>query len=132
MADSASNTHMVKFCRFSMRSLLFTVTGIAVSIGFWAERGRRQKVAVDSLRHLGSFVVYDYYHEFIGFEGRRLFDRREPSSLSQFFEVDFCHSAIEVQIPPRIPLNEALRLLRRLPRLRTVSFSMTKGFGEDK
>ena len=46
--------------RFSLRALLVGMTLIAVCLGIWSERARRQRAAVAALRDMGAQVYYDY------------------------------------------------------------------------
>jgi hypothetical protein len=119
--------------KFSLRSFLLAITFVAICLGIWVERAKRQKEAVFALRSKGFSVAYDYYVERGSFNGHGttwLSPDRPPSRLSSVVGIDFCHNAIQVNLSYG-QKNDALPLLRQLPRLRKVIYPWT-GPADDK
>jgi hypothetical protein len=52
-----------RWLQFSLRTLLVAVTLLAVWLGLWTDRARRQRVAVQRVRELGGDIRYDYENQ---------------------------------------------------------------------
>jgi hypothetical protein len=115
MAIAGSRESRRTFLRFSLCTLLLVVTGAATLCGVWAERARRQRIAVNELQEMGAIVRYDYQGTDLHPTGN------EPIIGSTALSIDFFHSPIMVRLWHQ-PGLKALPALKQLPHLRQVQY----------
>ncbi|HVX16288.1 MAG TPA: hypothetical protein VHC22_34195 [Pirellulales bacterium] len=52
-----------RFLQFGLRTLLVVTTAVAIWLGFYVERARRQQAAVRAIRAAGGWVHYDFQEQ---------------------------------------------------------------------
>src|SRR4029453_15492532 len=102
--------------RFSLRSLLLAITGVAVVFGTWVARTEQQRRAVASLWNIEFCEIGYAFDTPPGCE--RLAtppgSTYRPRWIDKAIGIDSLHSVIDVTIPAT-RLDEAMEHLRRLP-----------------
>jgi hypothetical protein len=112
--------------RFSLITLLLTITLLSIWLGSWTESARRQRNAKNALEELGANVRYDYELEPATDYGIYQLKQGEPEShvsswLVDRLGVDFFHEAKQVWLWTDDPFA-AVPQLKRMPYLREVIY----------
>ena len=118
--------------RFSLFTLLLTITLVGIWLGMWTENARRQREARTALEELGGEVYYDcqlepaadggIYQLKAGIYRADQFESDVPSWLIDRLGVDFFHGAKQVRLRWTDDPFAALPHLRRMPHLREVIY----------
>lgn len=113
-----------RWLQFGTRTLLLTTMFLSVSLGFYMQRVRRQKEAVQEIRDLGGWVYYDYQER--KRSGSSYFEPTAEPTLPRsvldwfgedfFFDVAACSYANAGNAHARLDA-ESLQPLREFPEL---------------
>ena len=85
-----------RWFQFSLRTLLLAVLVVAVWLGWYCDRARRQKQSVTAISRLGGWVYYDY--ELVNDKYDPQAASWVPGWLRSQLGVDFFHNVVEVNL----------------------------------